>query len=136
MRPHLALHGCDARVAGARRWTFSPGVIERIPFPDGSCDVVVATLVMHDLPAPLKRQGLAEITRILAPGGRLVIADLTRKQDRAGLAARFHAGGSDAQALAALVSEAGLTSVAAETMAPPRVAMFPGAILVTARKGA
>src|SRR6266516_5902297 len=86
-----------ARAKAARRnmpIEFQIGVIEQLPFPDQTFDVVFSTLMMHHLPAPLKRQGLAEIARVLKPGGRLVIADFTRKQERQGQAARFHAGGA------------------------------------------
>jgi ubiquinone/menaquinone biosynthesis C-methylase UbiE len=85
-----------ARSKAARRnlpIDFQIGVIEQLPFPDQTFDVVLSTLMMHHLPAGLKRQGLAEIARVLKPGGRLVIADFKRKQERAGQAARFHAGG-------------------------------------------
>ena len=71
---------------------------------------------------------------MLATGGRLVIADFTRPRDRTGLAARFHAGGSDADDLAALVRAAGFAEVALEEMAPPRFSAFPGAGLLVARK--
>ena len=70
---------------------FQIGVIEQLPFPDQTFDVVFSTLMMHHLPAPLKRQGLAEIARVLKPGGRLVIADFKHGSDRQGQAARFHA---------------------------------------------
>ncbi|MHB8599896.1 MAG: class I SAM-dependent methyltransferase [Ktedonobacteraceae bacterium] len=86
-----------ARSKAARRHVpieFQIGVIEQLPFPDQTFDVVFSTLMMHHLPAPLKRQGLAEIVRVLKPGGRLIIADFTHKQERQGRAARFHAGGS------------------------------------------
>src|SRR6266702_6136416 len=83
-----------ARAKAARRNVpieFQIGVIEQLPFPDQTFDVVFSTLMMHHLPASLKRRGLAEIARVLKHGGRLVIADFKRKQDRAGQAARFHA---------------------------------------------
>jgi SAM-dependent methyltransferase len=95
---------------------------------------VLSTLMMHHLPAPLKRQGLAEIARVLKPGGRLVIADFTRKQERQGRAARFHAGGSSLQELAALLKDAGFSDVETEEMQPPRFSAFPGAGLVRAHK--
>lgn len=114
--------------------TFHVGVIEQLAFPDQLFDVVFSTLMMHHLPASLKAQGLVEINRVLKPGGRLVIADFARKQERTGLAARFHAGGSSLPALAALVADAGFTQVETEELLPPRFSMFPGAGLVMACK--
>ena len=113
---------------------FQVGVIERLAFPDQTFDVVFSTLMMHHLPDTLKRQGLAEIARVLKSGGRLVIADFTRKQDRQGQAARFHAGGSSLQDLAALVKDAGFEQVEMEQMQPLRFSAFPGAGIISARK--
>ena len=128
-----------ARAKAARRnvpIAFQIGVIEQLAFPDQTFDVVLSTLMMHHLPASLKAQGLAEIARVLKPGGRLVIADFTRKQERAGLAARFHAGGSGLHELAALVADAGFAQVEMEEMPPPRFSAFPGAGFVRAYKSA
>jgi ubiquinone/menaquinone biosynthesis C-methylase UbiE len=113
---------------------FQIGVIEQLAFPDQTFDVVLSTLMMHHLPASQKAQGLAEIARVLKPNGRLVIADFTRKQERVGLAARFHAGGSNLHELAALVADAGFAQVEMEEMRPPRFSAFPGAGFVRAYK--
>jgi ubiquinone/menaquinone biosynthesis C-methylase UbiE len=113
---------------------FQIGVIEQLTFPDETFDVVLSTLMMHHLPASLKRQGLAEIARVLKPGGRLVIADFTHKKDRQGQAARFHAGGSSMQDLAVMVSEAGFSEVETEEMQPLRFSAFPGAGFLCAYK--
>jgi ubiquinone/menaquinone biosynthesis C-methylase UbiE len=109
-------------------------VIEQLPFVDQTFDVVFSTLMMHHLPAPLKRQGLAEIARVLKPGGRLVVADFKRKQERQGQAARFHAGGSNLRELAALVRDAGFDQVEIEEMQPRRFSAFSEAGFVSARK--
>jgi ubiquinone/menaquinone biosynthesis C-methylase UbiE len=113
---------------------FQTGVIEQLPFPDQTFDVVFSTLMMHHLPAPLKRQGLAEVARVLKPGGRLIIADFKRKQERQGRAARFHAGGSSIQGLVAIVSDAGFSEVETEEMQPLRFSAFPGAGFLCAYK--
>jgi len=55
---------------------FQIGVIEQLSFPDQSLDVVLSTFMMHHLPDDLKRQGLAEIVRVLKPEGRLLVVDM------------------------------------------------------------
>jgi len=57
---------------------FRVGVIESLPYADGTFDVVTSSLMMHHLPHELQVQGLAEIQRVLKPSGRLLIADMFR----------------------------------------------------------
>jgi ubiquinone/menaquinone biosynthesis C-methylase UbiE len=126
-----------ARTKAARRHApieFQIGVIEELPFPDQTFDVVFSTLMMHHLPAPLKRQGLAEIARVLKPGGRLVIGDFVRKQDRTGRAAHFHAGGTSMVELSSLLADSGFENMQAESLRPKRFSAFPGAGFVLAYK--
>jgi hypothetical protein len=71
---------------------------------------------------------------VLKPGGRLVIADFKRKQERQGRASRFHAGGSSIQDLVPLVKAAGFSEMETEEIRPRRFSAFPGADIVRAHK--
>ncbi len=84
--PSGAAYGIDASpemIAVARQkaqrsgfaTVFEVGLIEKLDFPDATFDVVISRLVIHHLPDELKRQGFAEILRVLKPGGRVFLAD-------------------------------------------------------------
>jgi ubiquinone/menaquinone biosynthesis C-methylase UbiE len=60
-----------------------------LPLGDGTFDVVLSNYCFHHLSDSEKRRALAEIVRVLRPGGRLVFADMmfrvsvTNRRDRA-----------------------------------------------------
>ena len=60
---------------GAKNVEFLEGEVERLPFSDESVDVVISNGVI-DL-VPDKDVVFAEISRILRPGGRIQLADVT-----------------------------------------------------------
>ncbi|HWR02641.1 MAG TPA: C-GCAxxG-C-C family (seleno)protein [Humidesulfovibrio sp.] len=63
-----------ASQAAAGRLTALEGQAERLPLPDASVDYVFANMFLHHVDDPAK--AIAEMTRILRPGGRLVLTDL------------------------------------------------------------
>jgi arsenite methyltransferase len=68
-RAHAAEAGVDA-------WTeFRLGEMEQIPLPDATVDVVISNGVLNL--SARKSRALAEIFRVLKPGGRVSLADLT-----------------------------------------------------------
>ena len=70
----LALAQKNAREANVSNAHFLKGVIEQIPLPANSVDVVISNCVINlstDKPAVL-----AEISRVLKPGGRIGISDI------------------------------------------------------------
>ncbi len=54
---------------------FRVALIEAIPFPEATFDLVTSSLMLHHLPDDLKRAGFVEIRRVLKPGGRFVAMD-------------------------------------------------------------
>lgn len=86
------------------------GFAQELPFPDASLDRVFSSLMLHHLDPPAKDELLAEVRRVLRPGGLLVLADMdghdgghshnpfarrmaARLQDNAGVPERIAAAG-------------------------------------------
>ncbi|MEU2037914.1 class I SAM-dependent methyltransferase [Nocardia niwae] len=55
------------------RWVL--GAAQSLPLPDASADLVTCTFAMHHIPAPHRADAVAQMFRVLRPGGRLLLAD-------------------------------------------------------------
>lgn len=84
--PGCAVHGIDLSlkmVAAARQDAaaqgltadFRVGSITALPYPDHAFDVVITNIMYHHLDLTEKWQAVAEIARVLKPGGRYVSAE-------------------------------------------------------------
>lgn len=51
------------------------GDVEHLPIGDGEVDTACMSLVLHHLPRP--SEAIAELSRVLSPGGRAIVAELT-----------------------------------------------------------
>jgi ubiquinone/menaquinone biosynthesis C-methylase UbiE len=100
--PMLDLARRNAAEAGLTdRIRFARGDAKNLPFPDGRFEAVVSNTIIHHIPNPAL--ALAEMARLVAPGGTLMVRDLARP--------------ADDEALKALVTlHAGFESVAARNL--------------------
>ncbi|MFA4945735.1 MAG: methyltransferase domain-containing protein [Lentisphaeria bacterium] len=64
------------RAAGQPHLRFDVGVAEALAYGDASFDAAISTFFFHHIAADLKRRSLAELRRVLKPGGKLVIVDV------------------------------------------------------------
>ena len=56
---------------------FDRGTAGDLPYADGSVDRVLSSLMLHHVPADEKPRALAEVRRVLAPGGELHLVDIS-----------------------------------------------------------
>src|SRR5213083_516823 len=79
-RKVIALDLSDSMIAetraklGGSKVEFRSGSAEQRPLPDASVDAVIGNMHLHHCPSP--ETAVKEITRVLAPKGRLVLSDL------------------------------------------------------------
>lgn len=127
------LQAAQRRVAGAANVDLRRGDLEALPIDDARLDLALVTLVLHHVAEPAA--ALAEVARVVKPGGRLVMVDM-RPHDRDTYRQQMgHVwlGFSDNQ-ITAWLRDAGFTSVRiAPLTADPR-AKGPALFVATGRR--
>lgn len=70
---NAARNGVDERIR------FDTGDMTALPYPTGAFQLVTASLAIHNIRSrDGRREAISEATRVLAPGGRILIADIRR----------------------------------------------------------
>lgn len=69
------LAAARARLPGLTNVELRQGDLEALPIADADLDAAVMSLVLHYVPEPL--EALREVRRVLKPGGRLLVVDMT-----------------------------------------------------------
>ncbi|MBI4361695.1 MAG: class I SAM-dependent methyltransferase [Euryarchaeota archaeon] len=77
--PYMLQQARERARALGRPVEFHPAGAEELPFPDGSFDSVVGTLVLCTIPDPA--QALGEVRRVLRPGGAYRFIEHVRHED-------------------------------------------------------
>jgi SAM-dependent methyltransferase len=75
----LALARKNAAEAGTKNAIFLKGIIEDVPLPAGSVDVVISNCVINL--STDKAKVLTEIARVLRPGGRVGVSDVVAEDE-------------------------------------------------------
>jgi ubiquinone/menaquinone biosynthesis C-methylase UbiE len=93
--PALRLWGVDLSphyVRTARRWLADVGELalavenaEALPFADGTFDVATSVYLFHELPRPTRRRAIAELHRVVRPGGLVVLEDSAQLVESPGI---------------------------------------------------
>jgi ubiquinone/menaquinone biosynthesis C-methylase UbiE len=68
------LDAARSRVGDGRNVDLRQGDLENLPVGPGQLDAAMMSLVLHHAPSPAK--ALAEVARVLRPGGRVLIVDM------------------------------------------------------------
>lgn len=69
----LAVAADNLAALGVDNVQLAEGELDNLPLPDDSVDVAVANMVLHHAPDPARM--LAEIARVVRPGGTIAITD-------------------------------------------------------------
>ena len=113
----LALARAERKVNGRKGIRFERAYAQELPYAEGSFDRVLSALMLHHLDDEAKTATLAEVARVLRPGGSVHIADFTGEIHGAHgfLSRRMRKAGHVADDIAGFLRAAGLESIEVST---------------------
>ena len=127
------LQAAKKRLHGFDNVELRRGELEALPIDDARLDAATLMLVLHHVPEP--ERALAEVARVLKPGGRLLLVDM-QPHDRDSYRQQMgHVwlGFSDEQ-VKHMLADAGFAETRVVALAPDARAKGPGLFVATARK--
>jgi ubiquinone/menaquinone biosynthesis C-methylase UbiE len=127
------LQAAKKRLQGFDNIDLRRGELEALPIDDARVDAATLMLVLHHVPEP--ERALAEVARVLKPGGRAVIVDMLPHDRESYRQQMGHVwlGFSDDH-LRRILSESGFEDVRIVVLPPDARSKGPGLFVATARK--
>jgi ArsR family transcriptional regulator len=127
------LAAARVRLKGVDNVELRSGDLEELPIEDRALDAAVLLLVLHYVVDPAK--ALVEARRVLKPGGRLLVMDMTphaREEYRQTMGHVWQ--GFDAEQMSAWAAEAGFERMRYRSLPPDAQAKGPGLFAATMRR--
>ncbi|MEA2788904.1 MAG: hypothetical protein QOG73_1310 [Acetobacteraceae bacterium] len=114
-RPEATMQNAEAEGV-ADRVDVQTADMRKIPFPDATFDVIVSCSAIHNIyDAPGRQQAIAEITRVLKPGGEAVIDDIRHGSE---YAKSFAANGCTSRSVGSAIASVFLAIVTFGSLRP------------------
>lgn len=140
VRRVVAVDGSAAMLQAARRRLHSldnvdlrRGEIEALPIDDARLDAAVLVLVLHHIPEPPK--ALAEVARVLKPGGRILLVDMLPHDRESYRQQMGHVWlGFSEDHTARLLTEAGFDAIRVVELTPDARSKGPGLFVATGQR--
>ncbi len=127
------LRAAKKRTAGLANVELRQGSLEALPLEDASVDGALLLLALTYVSDP--GRAVAELARVLRPGGRAVVVDLLRHDREEFRRQMGQQGlGFEPESLARLLEQAGLQAVACRALSPEPQATGPALVLASATK--